>query len=295
MIGGHEVNKTSKRGNVWARAAYFMMFAAALGAAPPPGVDAAELVRRSLEAGRLNAEHIPSWLSGYVVDEKQTGEKGEAKSEETRTYDYVLVDGVYIRKLIAKNDKPLSADEAKREDQRAARLVRARKEEDAEAKEKRLAERAKKKRKEREFSNEILEAFAFKLVGEESAAGRSAWVVAANPRPGYKPKDMRASIFPHVRGKIWIDEKDYLWSKAEADAFEPISAGVSFVAKLDEGAHLFFEQVRMGDGTWLLKKSGIRANARVMMVKRVAIDQTTVYRNFRSVPAGAEVDDTSPK
>ena len=140
-----------------------------------------------------------------------------------------------------------------------------------------------------------MDAFDFKMLGEENVGGRAAWVLAATPRPGYKPKDMRASIFPHIRGKIWIDEKEYLWAKAEADAFEPISAGLSIVAKLEEGAHLFFEQARMSDGTWLLQKSGVRANARVMMVKRVAIDQTSVYRNFRSLPAGAEVDDTPPK
>ena len=290
-----KVTETSKLKNVWSFAALMIVFASCVCAEAGPASDISGVVRRSLEAGERNAERLPGWVSGSRVDERQLDDQGGVKSEEVRTYEYVDIEGVLVRKMIAKNGKPLEGDDARREDQRVAKLARTRKTESAEARAKRLAEREKKKQKEREFSKEIIDAFDFKLLGEENVAGRPAWLLSATPRPGYKPSDMRASIFPHVRGKIWIDQKDYLWSKAEADAFEPISLGFSLIAKLDEGAHLFFEQVRMNDGTWLLQKSGLRAFARVALVKRVAIDQITVYRNFRTVPAGAEVDDTPLK
>ncbi len=263
---------TSKQRNVLGIAAVLMTLAVAAGSAAAAESDGVAIMRRSLEAGTKNAERVDTWISDSRVVERQYDADGSVKSEEVSTYEQVRVQGVLVRKLNSRNGKPVTASDRKKNDQHIAKEIET------------ARDPEKKKRKDREFNQEILDAFDFKQAGEEIVAGRKALVLIASPRAGFKPQDMRAGVFPHVRGKIWIDSQDYAWAKAEADAFEPISIGFSLIAKLDEGAHLFLEQSRMPDGVWEPLRNGLHASARLALVKRISIEQVTTYSNFRRAP-----------
>jgi hypothetical protein len=104
---------------------------------------------------------------------------------------------------------------------------------------------------------------------------------------------MRAQIFPHLKGKVWIDQQDFLWTKAEAVAIDPFSVGFGIIAKLEQGAYLYFDQTRWPDGVWLLRDSGIHAIAHVAVVKRIGIEQESTFDNFRKAPAGVQVVEDS--
>jgi hypothetical protein len=257
-------------------------------------MDVREIVKRSLEAGDRNAARLHEYSSTKRVDEKQLEIDGTIRSEVVKTYRPIVIDGVAVRKLIAKDGKPLSPSDERKEDQRVRRLAELRKKETPSDRAARLAEESKKLAKQREFNHEIFEAFDFRLAGEEQINGRKNWLIEATPVAGYKPRELRAQIFPHLNGKIWIDEEDYLWTKAEAFAKDPFTVGFGIIAKLDEGAHLYFDQIRMPDGVWLLRDSGLRAIAHVAIVKRIGIEQVSTFDNFTKVPPGVQVvDDTA--
>jgi len=250
-----------------------------------------ELIIRSLDAGEKNEQQLRAYVSRTRSNLKQFETDGSLKSEEIKTFDEVLLDGFHVRKLIAKNDKPLSPSDAQKEDARLTKLIAQRKRETPEARQHRLAEAKEKHEKDRRFSRELLDAFDYKLAGEETVNGRKAWVLDATPHPGYKPKELKAQIFPHLRGRLWIDQADLLWIKADANAVEPFSIGFSALAKLDEGARLFFEQTRLTDGTWVSSKFGIKANARLAMLKHISIDNLTISDNFRKVAPETKLHD----
>jgi hypothetical protein len=283
---------TLKRGNVLAILCVSIA-GFALAATSHTSVDARELVKQSLDAGTRNALRLHEYASDKHVDEKQIEADGSVRTEVVKTYEYTVVDGLMIRKLISKDGKPLPQSEARKEEERVRRIAASRKRETAEDKAKRLAEDEKKRTKQREFNEEIMGAFDFRLAGEEEIGGRKNWVIDVAPKPGYHPKDLRAQVFPHLKGKIWIDEEDRLWTKAEANAFDQISVGFGVIAKLEPGAHLYFDQIREPDGVWLLHGMGIRAVAHVALVKRIGIEQISTYDNFRKVPAGVELVDDS--
>jgi len=42
--------------------------------------------------------------------------------------------------------------------------------------------------------NEVPDAFNFTLVGEEQVSGKPAWVISAEPKPGYRAKERLAKV-----------------------------------------------------------------------------------------------------
>lgn len=253
--------------------------------------DAHNLMMKSLAAGEKNEQQLRSYVSRTQSDAKRFEQDGNLKTEEVKTFDDVLVNGFHVSKLVAKNGKPLTDADQQKEDSRIAKLVEARKRETPEQHERRLAAAKEKQEKMWRFAREILDAFDFQMAGEETLNGRKAWVVDAVPHPGYKAKEMKAEIFLHLTGRVWVDQEDFIWIKADARAVEPFALGFSALAKLDKGAHLFFEQTRLADGTWVSSRASIKANARVAMVAHIAVENLTISENFRKVDPGTRLHD----
>ena len=61
-----------------------------------------------------------------------------------------------------------------------------------------------------------------------------------------------------LRGKIWIDQKNYGWVKVEAEAIDTISWGF-FVLRIHKGSRIAFEQTRVNDEIWLPKRVAVNA------------------------------------
>jgi len=282
--------KTKSSRNVSALLAACSLFfsASADTAGAPNGRD---LIERSLAAGERNELQLSPYVSRSRSDSKQFAPDGSVKSEEVKTFDDVEVDEFHVRKLVAKNDKPLTGADRQKEEARVAKLIAQRKRETPEAKQKRLADAEEKRDKDHRFSHELLDAFDYNVVGEETIDGRKCWVLDATPHPGYKPKELKAQIFPHLRGRLWIDQQDLLWVKADANAVDQFSVGFSMIAKLDQGARLVLEQSRLPDGTWIVRKTGLKASGRIAMVKHFSIENVTSSDNYRKVPANLKIVD----
>ncbi len=245
--------------------------------------DPRALIVKSLAAGEKNEQLLRAYVSRTRSDMKRFEQDGSLKTEEVKTFDDVLVDGFHVRKLIAKNDKPLDDADRRKEDSRVSKLVAGRKRETPAQRDQRLADAKEKHEKRRRFSQELLGAFDFQMVGEDTLNGRKAWMLDAVPHPGYKPKELKAEIFLHLKGRIWIDQEDVMWMKAEASAIEPFALGFSALAQLDKGARLYFEETRLSDGTWVTTRSGLKANARVAMLAHIAMENLSTSENFRRV------------
>jgi hypothetical protein len=76
-------------------------------AASDTALNAREIMRRSLDAGDRNAARLHEYASSKRVDEKQLDLDGSVRSETVKSYADVAIDGVLLRKLVAKDGKPL--------------------------------------------------------------------------------------------------------------------------------------------------------------------------------------------
>ena len=117
---------------------------------------------------------------------------GAVKKIESRTSEILEIYGEPVERLTAKDDKPLSAEEAKKEDEKIQKIIDKRKNESENDRRKRMEKEEKQRDEDRKFVLEIADAFNFRLVGSEVVDGHDSWVLEFEPRPGYQFKERGA-------------------------------------------------------------------------------------------------------
>ncbi len=232
---------------------------------------------------------------------KRVDGHGNAKSQETKTYDITAYHDELYRRLVQKEDKPLSDKDQKKEDEKLDKFLQKRKNESEEDHRKRLAQEEKEREKERAFDKDVMNAYDFQLLGDEQVDGRDMFVIQATPRNDFHPTQPHAGMLSKLKGKIWINKKDYGWSKMDIEAVDTISFGL-FLVRLHKGSLIKMEQINVNNEVWLMKHLLLDASARVMLLKNESFNLESTFSNYkkfattsRILPGVKEVPAEQPK
>ncbi len=265
-----------------------------LALAPLTGLalDPVEIVRRSVSHDQRNWEQTKdyTYLSRSVSNERDSAGKTTKTEQETR--EVFLLYGEPYRRLIEKDGKPLSPAEALKEQRKIDDLAERRARETPAEREKRLANWRKSAHRDREVAAEIPDAFDFKLLGEEVIAGRKTWVLDATPRAAYQPRNWKAGMLKKFKGRMWIDQTEYQWTRLEGEVIDTVSFGL-VLARLAKGSKIFFEQTRVNDEVWMPARIRFDFDARVALFKHLLGDQTITFSNFRKFQVESRVTSTT--
>lgn len=213
------------------------------------------------------------------VDRTMAG-NGHVKSTEIRTYDVIEIYGQEVWRLIEKDDKPLDAKEAAKEEEKVQKIIDKHKGESEEDRKKREEKEEKRREDSRKFVTAIADSHEFKLVGTELTNGREAWVIDCEPRPGYEIPDKEARFVSKFRGRLWIDKQDMQLAKVDVEAIDTASVGW-VLARIHKGTRMTYEQMRMNDEVWLPKHMTYKLDARVALLKGYNIDGDQTYRDYK--------------
>src|SRR5579871_2921366 len=133
--------------------------------------------------------------------QKSLDGKGQVKSTEIKTYEVLEIYGDHVQRLIAKDDKPLEAKEAAKEEEKIQKIIDKRKNESEDERTKRAKREEKDREEGRKFVREVSDAYDFKLVGTELVDGRAAWVIDGEPRPGFEPHSKESKFLSKIHGR----------------------------------------------------------------------------------------------
>jgi hypothetical protein len=84
-----------------------------------------------------------------------------------------------------------------------------------------------------------------------------------------------------VAGKVWVDKKDFGWIKVEGQVTQSFSMGL-FVARVQRGSSIILKQTNVGDKVWVPERLEMRANARIFLLKSLAIERIFTFSDYRS-------------
>src|SRR5215470_7524568 len=182
----------------------------------PPTNDPKEIVRRSVAIDHRMMERARNYTCQQREVEKQLDSHGNVKSTKVETWDVTILYGEPYSRLIQKDDKPLSEKDEKKEQEKLDKFIEKRKNESDGDHQKREEKQKKEREEGRAFLRDVENAYDFRIAGEEPVDGRPAWILEAMPRKDFHPTQPHADILPKLKGRIWIDKKEYYWVKAEA-------------------------------------------------------------------------------
>ena len=261
---------------------------AMLGVAATAEPDVNDLVRKAIdrEIGHQRK------LADYTWQELEVSNQVDGKRKrETKVWDHTNIDGTSYRKLIEKDGKPLSAREARKEQEKMDKEIARRKNESASQRGKRVDAERKEQEEAIKFREEVMKAFAFRIEGEEKINGFTAWRVAGEPRRDFQPKSRDGKMLTKIRGKIWIDKQTNEWLRFDVVTIDKITFG-GFIAALQPGARIVAQQMRVNDELWHPEWMRVRLDARALWKKMNAEIETT-YRSFRKFQTESRILEVS--
>jgi len=192
----------------------------------------------------------------------------------------VFVNDVRFEQLVEHNGQLPSAEENRK---READFNRLKLESPAQK-----TARLEKDQETRSFLHDVLDAFDFHLLGEETIGGRATYVLQATPHPGYRAHGKYGKMFSKVEGKLWIDEQDFGWVKVDGRVTQSFSMGF-FVARVQAGSHIVLEQTCVGDAVWVPERLEVRASARILFVKSLDIQRILTFSEYRTAAESSAV------
>jgi hypothetical protein len=208
---------------------------------------------------------------------------GKVKKQEAKEYTFFYLNGDEISTLVKKDDKPLSADEQRKENERVQkRIEEVRKnQEKKDAKEAKAKEEGKQDKDEDVGIEEFLRACQFVNPRRERFRGQDVLVFDFERNPDYKPKKWVEKVVQQLVGVIWIDEKAHDVARLEAYFAGDVKIAGGLLINLQKGTSFIFEQGFINNEVWLPIYNEVHLGARVLLLKGFKVSEVTRYSDYK--------------
>jgi len=140
---------------------------------------------------------------------------------------------------------------------------------------------AKKKKERNDLIDATRNAFLFTFVAREPRADRVLSKYRMEPNPAFKPTTRFTSVYPKVRGFVWVDEQAEQLARIEGEVTEDISVGL-FLGKIYKGSHFMQERYEVVPGLWLASFSQYDFDGRKLF-SGFSVHERTFYTNYRYI------------
>lgn len=246
-----------------------------------PGSDVAGLTASAL--ARKIVEHEVAASRSTAVNHIFVSRKQTARGSETRIY--IETTQAIAGMTIANDDKPLTAEQQKGEQERLNALIHdpaelgrkhARQQEDGE--------------RIRRLVHAMPDALIFEDDGTEPGRpgvgkpGEQLVRLKFHPNPKYDPPTHVEEVLTGLEGTMLVDPKEYRIARIDGTLGKEVGFGWGILGHLDKGGKFLVEQSDLGDGTWDTSRMVLRFTGRILFFKHLDIQSDEVYRDYRPVP-----------
>lgn len=182
---------------------------------------------------------------------------GQVKSQHKKTYEVTQIGGRPFQHVVKINDKSLSEQERKTQDQ----------------KEKAARERfegAKAGADDRRnispwMGKDLLDRFVYEVLRVEKLNGRPAWVIAFKPKSADLPVKQNADrVLNKLSGLVWVDQEEYELAKLDVALSEKVTLWGGLLGNLEQLTLTIFRS-RVEAGGWVTKTSAFTAIGRKLL------------------------------
>jgi hypothetical protein len=245
-----------------------------------------------VESNQKAAEALQKDYTYHVHTEAQDFDKnGATKKTKITDAESVTIDGVRVDRVVARDGKPLTPDEQKKESERIDKAV-------AKAKDHRASNEDHGKDTDANGDNvlsaaRILELGQFTNPHRIDYQGHPTIVVDYAGDPNAKTRNTFEKAFRDLVGTVWIDEQDRVLVRAQGHFLNDFKTFGGLVVDIHKGLSFAFAMSRADGKAWLPAVIEYQGNARFFLLEhlnghvRIAASN---YRKFRTsttiIPTG---------
>ncbi|HZL28155.1 MAG TPA: hypothetical protein VFC39_16660 [Acidobacteriaceae bacterium] len=188
---------------------------------------------------------------------------GNVKKTETLDMESLTIDGVRVDRTVARNGKPLTPEEAKKEDERIDKEV-------AKARERRAKADAKDRATDSR-GDQLITASRFFELGtfsnerREEFNGRPTILVDYAGDPNAKTKNPAEKAVRDLVGTVWIDEADRTMTRADGHFLNDFKIGGGLVLDIRKGTHFSMSEQKVNGEAWLLDRIDADGHLRALL------------------------------
>lgn len=208
--------------------------------APLP--DPMQLLNRALANEKKMAAQQEKYECRVTEWGAQTDKTGKIKKQDTTVSEQFFVNGQEIQHTLEKNGKPLTGDEARKEDQRVMKAT---------LKYSDKAKADKQTAKNNQQAVEMMSAMMLENGHRERVNGRNVLFYDIVPNPKAQPKNLTQRFASAMQGKVSLDEETGEMIDLDVHSIKDLKIAGGVVASLHKGFWLHIHQTPQADGVWL--------------------------------------------
>jgi hypothetical protein len=191
-----------------------------------------------------------------------------------------------VARLIARDDKPLTAEQDKAELDRLSNLLA-----HPEIQEHRHKREQEDSGREDEMVKLLPDAFLYTYLGIAAGPNGPAHRLAFKPNPNFHPPDREAEVYHGMAGELWIDQGQERIVKLDAHLIDDVNFGWGILGKLYKGGSLSIEQQDVGHHHWEATQLKLNLTGMALMLKPLSYQTTETQTNFLPVPVNMSYQD----
>jgi len=258
---------------------------------PLPDIDT---LFKQAEAHRdASQKAAKDYIYRSVFTEQDTDSHGTVKKTSTEEREVFWINGVLINRLLARDGKPISGDELKKQNERIDQRIAEAKQRDAE----KAAGEPPKKKGTYSLSYELLQQLGtFSNPRRVQLHGRDTIAIDYAGNPKAKTHNLLEEMVRDVDGTLWFDEQEHALARAEGRVVNNFKLAGGLLADVHKGATFYEEWIKVNGEVWLPASNGARGSVRIaLFFNQYGVDETRYsdYRKFHAsstiLPGVAEV------
>ncbi|MES2391284.1 MAG: hypothetical protein V4555_06575, partial [Acidobacteriota bacterium] len=216
-------------------------------------------------------------------EEQDTDSNGATKKTIITDAESLTIDGVRINRVVARNNHPLTPEEARKENDRIDKDV-------AKGKEKRAKNESKGKDTDNRgdeliSASRILELGHFSNPRRVDLNGRPTIALDFAGDPGAATHNAAERLIRGLVGTVWVDEQNRIMVRAEGHFPDDFKIAGGLVADIHKGFSFEVAFTTIGGQVWLPQTVHAQGSARVLLFKRISGSfqlTTSDYRKYRT-------------
>src|ERR1700761_2295709 len=254
------------------------------GSNPPALPDAATMLRE-VEARQKQLDKIrENYTFRSVQTTRQLDSSGNTKKVETEEHEVFFVNGEQVQKLVRKDGKDLTPEQARKEQDRVNKEVL------------KITKPGYTDPDKDEITvSRLLQIVTFSRPRRVSLNGRDtiAFDFAGDPHAKTHGRDEEA--LKKVSGTIWVDETDREVSRMSATLDENYHVGFGLLASVAKGSNMVFDQGLIRNEAWLPTAITLHVQARAFLVAGFRAEIDIRFDEYKKFQTDAVQQDATPK